>query len=131
MKRGRMWRITAVALLMVVVGARHALPLQAQDTPTPPPLVITVILVPASPTPTYTPTDTPEPTPGPSETPTPTPSSTPQSGLVIESRDEETGEAVGGSLVFTITGGEFMIATLLFALLSAQVIGWFLKLRGR
>lgn len=124
-----MWRIAAVALISLAAIS----PALAQDTatPTPPALVITVILVPASATPTYTPTETPSPTPGPSATPTPTPTTTPQSGLVIESRDETTGEAAGGTIAFTITAGEFMIAVLLFALLSGQVIGWFLKMRGR
>jgi hypothetical protein len=108
-------------------------PVQAQDTatPTPPALVITVIVVPASATPTFTPTETPSPTAGPSETPTPTPTTTPQSGLVIEARDATTGSATGGAVTFTITAGESMIAVLLFALLSGQVIAWFLKMRGR
>jgi hypothetical protein len=127
-----MWRTLALAL--AIIGAFSGFQaVMAQDTPTPtaPALVITVILVPASPTPTYTPTPTPTVTPGPSETPTPTPSSTPQSALVIESRDETTGAATGGSITFTVTAGEFMIAVLLFALLSGQVITWVLKMRGK
>ena len=123
-----MWRITAVALLMLMAGS----PVWAQDTatPTPPALVITVIVVPASATPTYTPSPTPTETPGPSATPTPTPTTTPQSGLVIEARDETTGSATGGTITFTITAGEFMIAVLLSALLAGQVISWVLKMRG-
>jgi hypothetical protein len=123
-----MWRITAVALLMLIAGS----PALAQDTatPTPPALVITVIVVPASATPTYTPTATLTETPGPSPTPTPTPSATPQSGLAIEQRDETTGSGVAGRVEFTVTAGEFMLAVLLFALLCAQVISWVLKMRG-
>lgn len=143
MQRGRMWRITAAGLVGVVaaVGLSPLLngPLMAQDTATPTPLsiVVTVIVVPATATDTPVPTETPSPTltpsetPGPSPTPTATPTSTPVSELSFESRDETSGEGTSGQLVFTITAGEFMIAVLLFALLSGQVIAWFLKMRGR
>lgn len=127
-----MWRIGTAVLVLLSMGLAGQMATAQEDppTPTPPVLVITVILVPASATPTFTPTDPPTVTPGPSETPTPTPTTTPQSALVIEQRDADTGAAVGGTIPLTITAGEFMIAVLLFALLSGQVITWVLKSRG-
>lgn len=136
MQRGRMWRIWAAGLVAAasVTGAA-----MAQDTATPTPLsiIVTVIVVPATATDTPTPSETPAPTltpsetPGPSPTPTSTPTSTPVSELSFESYDEASGQGTSGQLVFSITAGEFMIAVLLFALLSGQVIAWFLKMRGR
>lgn len=93
--------------------------------------VVTVILVPATATYTPTPTETPSPTPGPSETPTPTPTTTPQNATHVDVRNSATGDGVGGTIAYEVSAGEVMIAALLFAILSGQVIAWFLKMRGR
>lgn len=114
----------ALSCLLIVLILLANSPALAQE-PTPIPVVVTVVFV----YPTSTPTETPTITPTPSETPTPsaTPTSTPALYQQIDLQDG----ASAGVVTYSVSAGEFMIALLLFALVTMQLVSYGLKLRGK
>lgn len=116
-------RVLSCLLIVLILLATS--PALAQE-PTPIPVVVTVVFV----YPTSTPTETPTITPTPSETPTPsaTPTSTP---ALYQQIDLDQDGASAGVVTYSVSAGEFMIALLLFALVTMQLVSYGLKLRGK
>jgi hypothetical protein len=131
----RRWALFAICVCSFGLGGKA----MAQDTPTPTPItvVVTVIVVPATATSTDTPlppsaTPLPSATPTASSTPTitPTPTATPQRVQIV-SVSNDAGGTAEARIVYSVSAGEFMIVTVLFAIFVTLTIQWVLKLLKR